>query len=376
DKAVLTLDPPWAVILTGDKITLKCAADDFWYFKWYQAGKKDSLNKIRAQEYTIKKAAVSHSGDYTCKSDHYSSESILSDPIHITVSDEQVILQTPPQPVFEGDALTLRCRVRGYTANWVDFYKDNKELQSQADTELSVHRVSKSNEGSYKCTAWWSSYRHGDSAEVRVSVRERFSTPTLTVMPDASVWEGAAVTLQCGAQIYKQGTQLQYRYIKDNGNLSGAGSQDQHSIPAAELRDTGSYQCEVEAAGTGVKKKSDSVSLTVKGLKLSGVALRVSPIGGVVIEGTSLSLLCSVAVGSLPIVFTWHREGSQGHIARHTAADQRSDELILLRAQESDTGSYCCQAAYGEGEEGISSQSALLTVLGDRGFFIKSVNPV
>ncbi|XP_058874510.1 Fc receptor-like protein 3 isoform X2 [Acipenser ruthenus] len=641
-KAVLTLDPPWAVIFTGDKITLKCAADDFWYFKWYQARKKDSLNKIRAEEYTINTAAVSHSGEYTCKGYHLS-ESILSDPIHITVSDERVILQTPPQPVFEGDALTLRCRDRynsditrvvfykdnkelqsqadtelsvarvsksdegsykcrawrwsaylgdsaevrvsvrerpkavltlepawtqifkservtlrcevpgdytdwrftwykdgwkvsatqdyyssidgdkytisfatkghsgeytckgertgnpsysktsdaltlrvsdervilqtptqpvfegdsltlrcrvryGYTATKVVFYKDNKELQSQADTELSVNPVSKSDEGSYKCRAWSSQYYHysGDSAEVRVSVRERFSTPTLTVLPGASVWEGEAVTLQCGAQIYKQGTQLQYRYSKDNGDLIGARSREPYSIPAAELRDTGSYQCEVEAEGTGLKKRSYSVSLTVKEipkavlvrepagvpisesdtvtlrcqvpgeltawgytwykdgrslplyqnwndrytitsaavnhsgeytcqgdrtgyplhskrsdaltltvlrLKLSGVALRVSPIGGVVIEGTSLSLLCSVAVGSLPIVFTWHREGSQGHIARHTAADQRSDELILLRAQESDTGSYCCQAAYGEGEEGISSQSALLTVL-------------
>ncbi|MGH0177652.1 UNVERIFIED_CONTAM: hypothetical protein FKN15_006970 [Acipenser sinensis] len=479
-KAVLTLDPPWAVILTGDKITLKCAADDFWYFKWYRAGE----NEITAKEYTINTAAVSHSGEYTCKGYHYLSESILSDPIHITVSDEQVILQTPTQPVFEGDSLTLRCRVRyishitradyykdnkelqsqagtelsvahvsksdegsykctawrwsyylgdsaevrvsvrerpqavltlepawtqifksetvtlrcevqgdytgwrftwykagrnapvtqdsyssidgdrytissaaqyhsgkytckgertgnpsysktsdaltlrvsdehvilqtppqpvfegdtltlrchvwGYTATRVTFYKDNKELRSRAVTERSVDRVSKSDEGSYKCKAWWSShYYHysgdsGDSAEVRVSVRERFSTPTLTVLPGASVWEGETVTLQCGAHINKQGTQLQYRYIKDRSYLRGAGSQDQHSIPAAELRDTGSYQCEVEAAGTGLKKRSDSVSLTVRELFKKPIltSTPVSPVW----EGEAVTLQCGVQI--------------------------------------------------------------------------------
>ncbi|XP_058871723.1 uncharacterized protein LOC131722727 [Acipenser ruthenus] len=93
---------------------------------------------------------------------------------------------------------------------------------------------------------------------------ELFSTPTLTVLPGASVWEGEAVTLQCGAHINKQGTQLQYRYMKDKRYLSGAGSQDRHSIPSAELSNSGNYLCDVEAVELGKNKQSDSVSLTVK----------------------------------------------------------------------------------------------------------------
>ncbi|KAK1139764.1 low affinity immunoglobulin gamma Fc region receptor II-like [Acipenser oxyrinchus oxyrinchus] len=89
--------------------------------------------------------------------------------------DGRVFLQTPPQPVFEGDSLTLRCRVWSYTANRVVFYKDNEELQSRAGTELSVDHVSKSDEGSYKCRAeWWDSTYSGVSAEEWVSVRGRF----------------------------------------------------------------------------------------------------------------------------------------------------------------------------------------------------------
>ncbi|XP_058874512.1 Fc receptor-like protein 5 isoform X4 [Acipenser ruthenus] len=521
-KAVLTLDPPWAVIFTGDKITLKCAADDFWYFKWYQARKKDSLNKIRAEEYTINTAAVSHSGEYTCKGYHLS-ESILSDPIHITVSDERVILQTPPQPVFEGDALTLRCRDRynsditrvvfykdnkelqsqadtelsvarvsksdegsykcrawrwsaylgdsaevrvsvrerpkavltlepawtqifkservtlrcevpgdytdwrftwykdgwkvsatqdyyssidgdkytisfatkghsgeytckgertgnpsysktsdaltlrvsdervilqtptqpvfegdsltlrcrvryGYTATKVVFYKDNKELQSQADTELSVNPVSKSDEGSYKCRAWSSQYYHysGDSAEVRVSVRERFSTPTLTVLPGASVWEGEAVTLQCGAQIYKQGTQLQYRYSKDNGDLIGARSREPYSIPAAELRDTGSYQCEVEAEGTGLKKRSYSVSLTVK--EIPKAVLVREPAGVPISESDTVTLRCQVPGELTAWGYTWYKDGRSLPLYQNW-----NDRYTITSAAVNHSGEYTCQ---------------------------------
>ncbi|MGH0176926.1 UNVERIFIED_CONTAM: hypothetical protein FKN15_073970 [Acipenser sinensis] len=161
-----------------------------------------------------------------------------------------------------------------------------------------------------------------------------FSTPTLTVRPDASVWEGEAVTLQCGTQIYKQGTQLQYRYIKDNGTVRGAGSQDQHSIPAAELRDTGSYQCEVEAAGTGVKKRSDSVRLSVRD---QWVILQ-TPLQPV-IEGDSLTLRCRVRTNFTftRIVFFKDNEEIQS---------QNNTELSVYRVSKSDEGSYKCRAMW------------------------------
>ncbi|KAK6477888.1 Fc receptor-like protein 5, partial [Huso huso] len=325
----------------------------------------------------------------------------VSNPFLFSVSEAhpQAVLTLQPawSQIFPGETVTLSC----YTTTRVAFYKDNKELQYRTGTELSVDRVSKSDEGSYRCRAWWwdtASWTESwsDSAEVRVSVRERpqavltqepawtqiyeservtlrcqvqggytdwrftwykagrnapvtqdyyssidgdrytissatgdhsgeytckgerrgnpsysktsdaltlrvselFSTPTLTVLPGASVWEGEAVTLQCGAHINKQGTQLQYRYSKDNGTVRGAGSQDQHSIPAAGLRDTGRYQCEVEAAGTGLKKRSASVSLTVRAL-FSRMSLTASP-GATVKEGEALNLTCEAAVNKTP----------------------------------------------------------------------------
>ncbi|MGH0167401.1 UNVERIFIED_CONTAM: hypothetical protein FKN15_057587 [Acipenser sinensis] len=164
-----------------------------------------------------------------------------------------------------------------------------------------------------------------------------FSTPTLTVLPGASVWEGEAVTLQCGAHINKQGTQLQYRYSKDNGTVRGAGSLDQHSIPAAGLIDTGRYQCEVEAAGTGLKKRSASVSLTVRAL-FSRVTLTTSP-GATVKEGEALNLICEAAVNKTPrpeLHYTIVRDGE-------TVTNSTDSALYSIASTEkSHTGSYTC----------------------------------
>ncbi|MGH0175175.1 UNVERIFIED_CONTAM: hypothetical protein FKN15_069549 [Acipenser sinensis] len=166
---------------------------------------------------------------------------------------------------------------------------------------------------------------------------ELFSTPTLTVLPGASVWEGEAVTLQCGVHINKQGTQLQYRYSKDNGTVRGAGSQDQHSIPAAGLRDTGRSQCEVEAAGTGLKKRSASVSLTVRAL-FSRVTLTASP-AATVKEGEALNLTCEAAVNKTPrpeLHYTIVRDGEPVTNSTDSAL------YSIASTEKSHTGSYTC----------------------------------
>ncbi|XP_041096319.1 Fc receptor-like protein 5, partial [Polyodon spathula] len=175
-QAVLTLQPAWAQIFPGETVTLSCEVEGGtagWRFKQYRDGREeaqcsDQYSRRYGDSCTISTAQYNHSGVYWCES---ASGQERSNDVTLTVSNHWVILQTPPQPVSEGDTLTLRCRVRGYTASRVAFYKDNKELQSRADTELSVDRVSRSDEGFYKCGAWWSSSTYsGDSAEVRVSV--------------------------------------------------------------------------------------------------------------------------------------------------------------------------------------------------------------
>ncbi|MGH0165671.1 UNVERIFIED_CONTAM: hypothetical protein FKN15_070518 [Acipenser sinensis] len=340
------LTDQWVILQTapqpvfeGDTLTLRCHVrynSHITRAVYYKDNKE--LQSQADTELSVHRVSKSDEGSYKCRAWGWSSyHHGDSAEVRVSVRDEDMILQTPPQPVIEGDTLTLRCRIPyGSKLTWVTFHKDNKEIQSQADTELSVDRVSKSDEGSYKCRAWWESHYFGESAEVRVSVRVRFSTPTLTVAPGASVWEGEAVTLQCGAHINKQGTQLQYHYIKDNGDLSGAGSQDQYSIPAAELRDTGSYQCEVEAAGTGLKKKSDSVSLTVR--EIPKAVLVREPAGVPISESDTVTLRCQVPGELTGWGYTWYKDGRS-----HPLYQNWDDRYTISSAAVNHSGEYTCQ---------------------------------
>ncbi|XP_058867970.1 sialoadhesin-like [Acipenser ruthenus] len=270
------------------------------------------------------------------------------------------LTREPAEEISEGDTVTLSCVVEGGSGGWrYLWYKDRQgapvyQTDSSRGTGggYTISAAALPHSGEYWCRAGrgrntsYSQYSEG----VKIQVSELFSTPTLTVLLGASVWEGEAVTLQCGAHINKQGTQLQYRYSKDNGTVRGAGSQDQHSIPAAGLRDTGRYQCEVEAAGTGLKKRSASVSLTVRAL-FSRVTLTASP-GATMKEGEALNLTCEAAVNKTPrpeLHYTIVRDGEPVTNSTDSAL------YSIASTEKSHTGSYTC-AVESQGVEKSSQE--------------------
>ncbi|XP_041095324.1 Fc receptor-like protein 5 isoform X7 [Polyodon spathula] len=354
-QAVLTQEPAWTQLYESESVTLRCQVPGHysgWTFTWYKDGiNQDSYNRIDGDRYTISSITQYHSGKYTCKGERRDniSYSKTSDALTLTVSADKpksALTREPAREIFEGDTVTLSCRVEGGSDGWrYLWYKDSQSSTPVYQTDSSsgtgagytISAAAVSHSGEYWCRAergskpFYSQY----SNAVRIQVSQLFSTPTLTVKPGASVWEGEDVSLQCGAQIYKQGTQLQYRYSKDNEDLRGAGSQ--YSIPAAGLRDTGRYQCEVEAAGTGVKKRSDSVALTVKEL-FSRVTLSASP-RATVKEGEALNLTCEATMNKPPrtqIHYTILRDGEP-------VINSTGPALYSIASTEmSHAGSYTC----------------------------------
>ncbi|XP_058874535.1 Fc receptor-like protein 5 [Acipenser ruthenus] len=362
-QAVLTQEPAWTQIYETERVTLRCQVQGGytdWRFTWYKDGRNDLVtqdyySRIAGDSYTISSAAQYHSGKYTCKGVRTGNPSFstISDALTLRVSagkPKPVLTQKPAGEILEGDTVTLSCSVQPYSSGWrylwykgsqysTPVYQTDSSSGTGVGYTISAAALSQSTGGEYRCLAGRGSkpFNSDYSNAVKIKVSELFSTPTLTVRPHASVWEGEAVTLQCGAQIYKQGTQLQYRYITVNGDLSGAGSQDQYSIPAAELRDRGSYQCEVEAAGTGVKKRSDSVWLSVSELfrKPTLTFTPVSPVW----EGEAVTLQCGVQIDKWGTRLQYRYIKDNGDLRGAGSQDQHSIPAAELR----DTGSYQCE---------------------------------
>ncbi|KAF1381051.1 hypothetical protein PFLUV_G00170410 [Perca fluviatilis] len=87
------------------------------------------------------------SGVYWCES----REGAASNSINITITGGPVILQSPVLPVMEGEDLTLTCKTKKPSNLPADFYKDGSFIRTEPSGHMTIHHVSRSDEGLYKC---------------------------------------------------------------------------------------------------------------------------------------------------------------------------------------------------------------------------------
>ncbi|XP_038587717.1 high affinity immunoglobulin gamma Fc receptor I-like [Micropterus salmoides] len=112
---------------------------------------------------TIDYAFVSDSGEYWCEGEGGE----RSNTVNITVTAGSVILESPVLPVMEREAVTLSCRNKKTSTNiTADFYKDGLHIRTSSTGEMTIHNVSKSDEGLYKCSISGA----GESAESWLTV--------------------------------------------------------------------------------------------------------------------------------------------------------------------------------------------------------------
>ncbi|XP_041820750.1 Fc receptor-like protein 5 [Chelmon rostratus] len=109
------------------------------------------------------------SGEYWCEV-----KGRRSNFVNITVTDGPVILDSPVLPVMDGDAVTLRCRNRTTSSNHTaEFFKDGHFMLRSSTGEMTLHSVSTSDEGLYKCSI----SGVGGSLESRLTVRAHEEEP-------------------------------------------------------------------------------------------------------------------------------------------------------------------------------------------------------
>ncbi|XP_067380853.1 Fc receptor-like B isoform X3 [Channa argus] len=134
--------------------------------------------KLAGSSCTITGILSWDSGVYWCES----REGSTSNSITITVTGGAVILQSPVLPVMEGHNVSIQCKAENSFNLPADFYKDGSLIRTEPTGHMTIHHVTKSDEGLYKCHI----SSHGESPPSWIYVTGNPPTTTSTSHPPST----------------------------------------------------------------------------------------------------------------------------------------------------------------------------------------------
>ncbi|XP_006994505.1 low affinity immunoglobulin gamma Fc region receptor III isoform X1 [Peromyscus maniculatus bairdii] len=186
-KAVVKLEPPWIQVLREDSVTLKCEGtpnlgNDSTL--WLHNGR--SISSQAHPSYTFK-ATANNSGEYQCQTGQTS----LSDPVHLGVISDWLLLQTPQLVFREGETIMLRCHSwRSKPLNKITFYQNGKSVKfHHYSGNFSISKANHSHSGDYNCTGFLGKTKHW-SKLVTITVQGPATAPIASLL-----WYHAAFCL-------------------------------------------------------------------------------------------------------------------------------------------------------------------------------------
>uniref|UniRef100_A0A2K6V430 Fc receptor like 6 n=1 Tax=Saimiri boliviensis boliviensis TaxID=39432 RepID=A0A2K6V430_SAIBB len=257
-------------------------------------------------------------------------------------------LQAWPDPVFEGDALTLRCQGRkNISVSQVKFYKDGKVLHFyEGKQTLSVGAATLQSRGQYHCTGQVMYIPQTFtliSEAAMVQVRELFPPPVLSVIPSPEPREGSLVTLRCQTKLHplRSALRLLFSFHKDGHTLQDRGPLPELCIPGVKGEDSGLYWCEAALEGGQVQKQSPRLEVRVQApVSRPVLTLQHGPADPAV--GDVVQLLCEAQRGSPPIRYSFYLD--EKIVGNHSAPCGGSASLLFPVKSEHDAGNYSCEA--------------------------------
>uniref|UniRef100_A0A3Q2P9N2 Ig-like domain-containing protein n=1 Tax=Fundulus heteroclitus TaxID=8078 RepID=A0A3Q2P9N2_FUNHE len=179
DPAIFTQsgDPHFLITLNffkGDSVSLSCEEDNSsagWTVRRNTTrGTRNECKgwgKPAGSSCIMNYLTLSDSGVYWCE---WREGAASSSSIQLTVTGKirlWMILQSPVLPVMEGDDVTLSCHTKTAPSNLpAAFYKDGSLIRTEPAGHMTLHHVTSSDEGLYRCNI----SGHGESPSSRISV--------------------------------------------------------------------------------------------------------------------------------------------------------------------------------------------------------------
>ncbi|XP_064787452.1 basement membrane-specific heparan sulfate proteoglycan core protein-like isoform X4 [Oncorhynchus masou masou] len=364
--AVLTLQPNWTQIFSGETVTMRCdiqgGGDTDWNYRWYKNSELVILFNTKT-EYRISPVYRSNSGSYTCEGVKGNKLSKTSDAVQLTVSDQpKAVLSISPQWLNPGDSVSLSCEVdktsTGWRFSWYRTVPYRAGSPSLSDRSYSLQPLSDNvtsedsytlipagptPTGGYVCRAG-----RGDPVYDTLYSQPQFlwsgdlqPSVSLTVNPNTTQhFTSMSLSLSCEEKGNSTGWRLMsYRERRvTSGCFSNWGfiAGSTCTISYTYTLSSGVFWCE---SGSG--EYSNAVNITVN----DGDVILESPVHPVT-EGDTLTLTCTFRhQGTNPKLKTdFYKDGT-------LIKNETTGEMTIPTVSKSDEGFYKCTSDEGESPE-------------------------
>ncbi|XP_064787559.1 B-cell receptor CD22-like isoform X2 [Oncorhynchus masou masou] len=353
--AVLTLQPNWTQIFSGETVTMRCdiqgGGDTDWNYR-YKTSPLVILFNTKT-EYRISPVYMSNSGSYTCEGVKGNKFSKTSDDVQLNVSGKpKAVLSISPQWLNPGDSVSLSCEVdktsTGWRFSWYRTVPYRAGSPSLSDKSYSLQPLSDNvtSEDSYTlipagptptegyvCRAG-----RGDPVYYTLYSQPQFlwsgdlqPSVSLRISPNRTQhFRSTSLSLSCEEKGNSTGWRLM-RYTErgvESGCVSNWGSitGSTCTIRSTYIGDSGVYWCE---SGSG--EYSNAVNITVH----AGDVILESPVHPLN-EGDSVTLRCKYRTTSSNIKADFYKDGI-------LIKNETSGEMTIPAVSKSDEGFYTCK---------------------------------
>ncbi|KAL7375029.1 hypothetical protein ABVT39_010918 [Epinephelus coioides] len=297
----IILVSPVHPVTEGDSVSLSCRirSQTFASKVFFYRNDKLIQNDTR-RELNISAVSKSDEGFYKCEySQKVSAQSWMSVKVLSTLlygQDEggDAVLESPAFTVFEGDSVTMRCKHRNPSNDMeAAFFKDGSPLvidtnHQSRGAEMTIHSVSKSDEGKYTCK--FGDRTKSEARQLRVEVSNK---ATVTLHPDwPQIFRGEKMTLRCEIQ---GGGDTGWTYEWRTTSPNTLPAQKEYTIDSATEYHRGQYSCIGRRVSYSSTQWSDVIALEILS---SRPWARLSADNGNIPVGGSVMLTCSVDLSS------------------------------------------------------------------------------
>ncbi|XP_016376140.1 cell adhesion molecule 4-like isoform X4 [Sinocyclocheilus rhinocerous] len=259
--------------------------------------------------------------------------------------------------VLEGGTAQISCRLQNYDGSIVViqnprrqtlFFNGTRALKDDRFqmvlftprlVRITLTNVSVSDEGGYFCQLYTDDTHHQVAT---LSVVVPPAVPTVEVKKEAV--EGGEVELTCVSPRSKPPATL--RWVRDRREIAGVISQQENGktvsvsntirIPVERKDNGAALSCEASHPALVGQKRVRHYSLDVH----FAPTVKIIPPQGILREGDSLSLTCSITGNPLPRDIQWSRVND----TLPERAEKTGNILHMSRLSQSHNGTYLCQA--------------------------------